>query len=119
VLIKNRVKILNFRVLPKTAEFVYVYGQGGEVVGICDGSRCTALSEALFVALFAMGDGILGSNPGMRTSILLRRYNVNVNPNPISVFCSSPNKVSLVVVHIAASVFHFQFNLFFQGCCCI
>jgi hypothetical protein len=79
-----------------------VYGQGGEVVG---------LSEALFVALFAVGDGILGS-------ILLRRYNVNLNPNPNSVFCSNPNKVSLVV-HIAVSVFHFQFTLFFQGLLCV
>jgi hypothetical protein len=32
------------------------------------------------------------------------------------VFCSNPNKVSLVV-HIAVSVFHFQFTLFFKGCC--
>jgi hypothetical protein len=28
-------------------EFVYVYGQGGEVVGVWDGSRYTALSEAI------------------------------------------------------------------------
>jgi hypothetical protein len=44
-------------------EFVYVYGQVGEVVGVWDRSRYTALSEALFVALFAVGDGLLGSNP--------------------------------------------------------
>jgi hypothetical protein len=74
-----------------------VYGQGGEVVGVWDGSRYTALSEALFVAFFAVRDGLLGSNPG------IRRYNVNLNPNPNSVFCSNPNKVSLVV-HIAVSV---------------
>jgi hypothetical protein len=41
-----------------------VYGQSGELVGVWDGSRYTALSEALFVALFAVGDGLLGSNPG-------------------------------------------------------
>jgi hypothetical protein len=31
---------------------------------VWDGSRYTALSEALFVALFAVGHGLLGSNPG-------------------------------------------------------
>jgi hypothetical protein len=62
-------------------EFVYVYGQVGEVVGVWDGSRYTALSEALFVALFAVGDGLLGSNPVPNpNSIALRRYNVNPHP---------------------------------------
>jgi hypothetical protein len=28
-------------------EFVFVYGQGGEVVGVWDESRYTALSEAI------------------------------------------------------------------------
>jgi hypothetical protein len=68
-----------------------VYGQRGEVVGVWHGCRYTALSE-----LFAVGRPFLAS-------ILLRRYNVNLNPNPNSVFCSNPNKVSLVV-HIAVSV---------------
>jgi hypothetical protein len=66
-------------------EFVYVYGQIGEVVGfgmdgrVWDGSRYTALSEALFVALFAVGDGLLGSNPVPNPNSI-RRYNVNPHP---------------------------------------
>jgi hypothetical protein len=52
---------------------------GRGVVGVWDGSRYTALSEALFVALFAVGDGLLGSNPVPNPNSI-RRYNVNPHP---------------------------------------
>jgi hypothetical protein len=72
------------------------------VVGIWDGSRYTALSEALFVALFAMGDGLLGSNPGDENFHFAKKVQCKPQPYPSSVFCSNLNKVSLVV-HIAVS----------------
>jgi hypothetical protein len=82
VLIKISSKILKHQVLPKPdgmTTFVYVYGQGGDVVGVWDGYRYTAHCEALFAAPFAVGDDLLGSIP-MIISILLIIQNVNLTP---------------------------------------
>jgi hypothetical protein len=105
--LKNRVQILNFRVLPKTDWIcrvcicVWPGRGGGRDLGWFP-VHCPEWSSFLWPFLRWV-TAFLVPILAMRTSILLRRYNVNLNPNPNSVFCSNSNKVSLVV-HIAVSV---------------
>jgi hypothetical protein len=63
VLIKKQSKNLEFQSTTENGlNLQSLYMRMARVVG--DPYWITALSEALFVALFAVGDGLLGSNPG-------------------------------------------------------